>query len=607
MISKIRIKNFKSIIDLELEIDCLKTILVGQNEAGKSSILEALDAFELAEFDSDNINYECENNENFKQEISIQYHNSEIEIVDFNNDIKEDILHIIKNSTPESQLSKMEFSPEKLSKIEKFELTRVFEYQNSELNEYMQLDLITLRKIIGATKSNINESTDGNKINDVDVEETFMSRDVNKKFAELFHAYCPQIVLFNDFSDILPDKIEVQKINETSNIEGKTAVKNIEKILGCSFSDWSNQNVRRKRTNTEKASNQISVEFLSDWNQKIDDNNRLKIEFDIEKNGDGVDEVHFFIETKEGVKLEPRKRSQGLRWFLSLWLEIKAESKNSPMILLFDEPGAHLHINAMKDMMSLFDKLSSKGNQIIYSTHLPSMIDLKKIENLRLVIHDKIKGTIIESVTSNKFHTQNRRDALQPIAQAMGMHPLTEFSVMRQKNVIVEGISDMLYFQAMRLILSKNDDYAIIPGIGVKNEKLNSLISFCIGYGLEWLVVIDKGYNPDSFIEQLKKSFYDDESEVENFKSIYTTTDKEIEDLFTLDDMKQLGLHLTGNIDKSVSELIGVKRKLLFATQFKILVESKTITKKTLNASTIKNFESIFNWIDQSFSETNIK
>lgn len=607
MITKIKIKNFKSITDLELDVDRLKTILVGQNEAGKSSILEALNAFEYGEFDPDNINYECENKDNFKQEISVQFHKVSSEINDFNTYIKDDIQITIKKAAPDSQLSRMEFSPEKLATIEKFELTRVFEYQNEVVNDYMQLDLITMKKMIGATKSQILETPDGNNAIDFDVEETFMSKEVNNEFAELFHAFCPQIIFFNDFSDILPDKIEVAKIYDDSKVEGKTAVKNIEKILGCSFKNWSNQKVRIKRTNTEKASNEISVEFLNDWNQKIDDNNRLKIEFDIEKDSAGIDEVHFFIETKEGVKLEPRKRSQGLRWFLSLWLEIKAQSKNSSMILLFDEPGAHLHINAMKDMMCLFDKLANTGNQIFYSTHLPSMIDLKHIENLRLVIHDKIKGTIIESVTSNKFHTQNRRDALQPIAQAMGMQPLTEFSVMRQKNVIVEGISDMLYFQAMRSILAKTDDYAIIPGIGVKNEKLNSLISFCIGYGLEWLVVLDKGYNPDSFIEQLKKSFSDDESEVKNFKSVYTTTHKEIEDLFTHDDMRQLGIHLASNESKSVSDLIGTRRKLLFATQFKILVETKKITKKTLSANAIRNFESIFNWVEQSFSKSDIK
>ena len=601
MISIIKIKNFKSIIDMELDVDRLKTILVGQNEAGKSSILEALDAFEYGEFDLDNINYECENRDNFKQEISIRFQKSSSEVLDFNNDIKDDIRITINNAAPDSQLSRMDFEAENLAKIENFELKRVFEYENGVVNNYMQLDQSTLNKIIGATKSQILESPVGNNAIDFNVEETFMSREVNNEFAELFHAYCPHIVFFNDFSDILPDKIEVAKIYEDSKVEGKTAVKNIEKILGSSFKDWSNQKVRIKRTNTEKASNEISVEFLNDWNQKIDDNNRLKIEFDIEKDSAGIDEVHFFIETKEGVKLEPRKRSQGLRWFLSLWLEIKAQSKNSSMILLFDEPGAHLHINAMKDMMCLFDKLTAMGNQIIYSTHLPSMIDLKHIENLRLVIHDKVKGTIIESVTSNKFNTQNRRDALQPIAQAMGMQPLTEFSVLRQKNVIVEGISDMLYFQAMKSILSENDDYAIVPGLGVKNEKLNSLISFCIGYGLEWLVVLDKGYNPDIFIEQLKKSLSDDRSEDENFKSIYTTTHKEIEDLFTLDDMKQLGIHLTSSESKSVSELIG-KRKLLFATQFKILVENKKITKKNLSTNSIKNFETIFDWIDQSFS-----
>jgi hypothetical protein len=493
------------------------------------------------------------------------------------------------------------FFPEKFTGVDKFTLMRKFEFINEKVETYMQIDKASLGRIIKATDSEIIETRDGKHAIDFDVEETLCQKDVNNEMAKVFHAYCPEIIFFNDFSDMLPDKIKISEIYDESNVAGKHAVKNIEKILGIFFIDYSIQSVRHKNSNIEKASKQISIEFLNDWNQRIDNNTELKIGFNVEKNYSGEDEVHFYIETKEGVKLEPRKRSRGLLWFLSLWLEIKAESKNYvPMVLLFDEPGLHLHVNAMKDMTSLFDKLSVQGHQILYSTHLPSMIDLDNLQNIRLVIHDKVKGTQIEKLTSSRFNSQIKRDALQPIAQAMGMQPLTEFSVLRQKNVIVEGLSDMLYLNAMKKMLGKSDDYAFVPGLGAKNEKLNSLISFCIGYGLDWLVLLDNGYHPSEFIKQLNKSL-ESQEELETNQKIYVTDEKEIEDLFHLDDFKLLNIPLTGGSQKSVSDLIGTKRKFLFSQTFSNTVNEKVIKKSTLNKQTIENFEAIFGWIEKSF------
>lgn len=73
MIKKIHIKNFKSIVDTKIDFSEKIYVLAGQNEAGKSSILEAINAFELDTIDRENLNYDEENNGNLKQLISITY------------------------------------------------------------------------------------------------------------------------------------------------------------------------------------------------------------------------------------------------------------------------------------------------------------------------------------------------------------------------------------------------------------------------------------------------------------------------------------------------------------------------------------------------------
>ena len=73
-LTSVRIKNFKSIKDSgEIFFSGSLFVLAGQNESGKSSILEALEAYETEKFDKDNINFEEEQGGNKKQEILCTY------------------------------------------------------------------------------------------------------------------------------------------------------------------------------------------------------------------------------------------------------------------------------------------------------------------------------------------------------------------------------------------------------------------------------------------------------------------------------------------------------------------------------------------------------
>ena len=73
-ITKIRIKNFRSIKDSgDIEFVDNLFVLAGQNESGKSSILEAMEAYENENFNRDNVNFEEFQNDNNAQEICCTY------------------------------------------------------------------------------------------------------------------------------------------------------------------------------------------------------------------------------------------------------------------------------------------------------------------------------------------------------------------------------------------------------------------------------------------------------------------------------------------------------------------------------------------------------
>src|SRR5205814_6843979 len=121
------------------------------------------------------------------------------------------------------------------------------------------------------------------------------------------------------------------------------------------------------------------------------------------------------------------------------------------------EPGMYLHSKAQTDMLNVFKELSEK-NQIVYSTHSPYLINSDKLHRVRLVLNTAEMGTIIEKITTGKVKGQ--LDAMKPIIDAIGLEVAHCFSPINKKNVLLEGISDFYYLEAMKQLLGINNDFS---------------------------------------------------------------------------------------------------------------------------------------------------
>ena len=53
-------------------------------------------------------------------------------------------------------------------------------------------------------------------------------------------------------------------------------------------------------------------------------------------------------------------------------------------VILLDEPGLHLHPIAQKNLLKRLE-IHSKGNTILYTTHLPFMVDLNHPDRIRVL------------------------------------------------------------------------------------------------------------------------------------------------------------------------------------------------------------------------------
>lgn len=623
-LKEFKIQHYRSVVDsgiIELSESDNVSVFAGQNESGKSSILRALYDFEKEKFEEDSIPFST--GAIPKQSVSCTYLIEKGD--DFFNVLSKTFIDNYSLAVEEGQKV---LDRAKIEKLSSFTITKTKEADTVEVSIDEAAFQIFKSAILEKPEESAEEAETPANPTQEDAEsakeeqkEKFVDIDDenNSDIANLFWSIGPKIVFFDDFCDLLPDRILVSDLqNKNTSVKGYRAVKNLEKILNTDFVTKDTENDSVRRTKEDEENNTVSVNFQKDWGQRIHGENKVTVKYNFEKrDGDGEQGsyINFFVETKKGQPLPPKQRSKGLVWFLSLWLELQAQDiEHEDLILLLDEPDQHLHVKAQKDVLALINKLSTnndkrRGDQVIYATHSPYLIETKHLNRIKLVLNIENEGTKVESIVTSKIDTEYKKDALQPIANAIGLS-VSEFSTLKENNVLLEGVSDYYYFSAMQEILNKKDDFYFVPGIGVR--KINNLISLAIGYGLNWIAVIDD--DPDKGGEDSQKKF-DEISEHVFDGDVDKTKEKVyilegivgIENMFTYNDLRLVDLTVSKNTHNDKVKVVGKKRKVLFAKMFYEKVMSKEITKSQISKTATNNFQKAFKFIEGNYPSKSVE
>ena len=217
-----------------------------------------------------------------------------------------------------------------------------------------------------------------------------------------------------------------------------------------------------------------------------------KISLDLDFN---TNLVSFTVQSEDGAALMLGERSNGLRWYLETFID--AKSHNVPgrnAIYLFDEPGASLHVNAQKELITLFHHLSEQGNQVVYTTHSPYMLETESdgIPRIRAVVKDADGySRIYKTAYDARIAPNSQKDTLAPIINAIGMSLNDTFGPAKDKiNIVTEGMSDYIYMCLMAKELNiDTNKYAIIPSVGASNCV--NICSILQGWGCKFIAVFD--------------------------------------------------------------------------------------------------------------------
>jgi predicted ATPase len=140
----------------------------------------------------------------------------------------------------------------------------------------------------------------------------------------------------------------------------------------------------------EGASNHLSNTIMQYWSQ----NAFLEMRFDIraglpndpEGMKTGTNLWCHVYNSRQKVRTLLGNRSRGFLWFFSFlaWFS-QHKQRGIPLILLLDEPALYLHGTAQKDLLRYLDDESKTGQQVIYTTQSPYMIDARRFDRVRIV------------------------------------------------------------------------------------------------------------------------------------------------------------------------------------------------------------------------------
>lgn len=154
-------------------------------------------------------------------------------------------------------------------------------------------------------------------------------------------------------------------------------------------------------------------------------------------------ELAFTILDRTGSKYSFAERSQGLRFFLSYFVQLTAHRlKNSkPDILLLDEPDAFLSSVGQQDLLRvLHDYAVPEGggqrSQVVYVTHSPFLVDKNAPQRIRVLD----KGSENEGTRVVKDAANNR---YEPLRSSLGAY-VAETAFIGGQNLFVEGQADQI-------------------------------------------------------------------------------------------------------------------------------------------------------------------
>ncbi len=318
------------------------------------------------------------------------------------------------------------------------------------------------------------------------------------------------------------------------------------------------------------------------------------------------------VEDDLGVEIELHQRSEGFQWLVSFFIVFFAEAldKHENAILLLDEPGLSLHGLKQREFRKTISRLA-ESNQTIYTTHSPFLVGPDELDLVRVVeMTDRKIGTKV--VTSLNVGDPA---SLLPLQEALG-YDLAQSLFSQQKNLVLEGLTDYWYLEAMAQMLrdsgivSLSEKIALIPAASA--GKVVYYATILHAQKLKVVALLDSDNAGDQAAKQENLVNALGNKNILRTKDFYTGTvsKPEIEDLIK-DTLIQIAKNdlswdiLTESIQQPNRPLVDIfSSKFADFSKYKLskafLKWSRNHTSNDLTANEVEQWKNLMNKINNS-------
>lgn len=304
----------------------------------------------------------------------------------------------------------------------------------------------------------------------------------------LVHSWIPTFIYMDDFLAFKGtahlDQVKQRKDANQLQDDDRTII-TIMEMAGLDLDEEVTKGAQKDREqrmlDMNDASQTLTNEIAERWSQK---------KYEVQFNADGHHFVTFVKDESAKALVPLEERSKGFQWFFSFDMKFMYETDGdfAGAVILLDEPGLHLHAAAQRDLLARLKAYAEK-NQLIYTTHLPFMIDMNRLDNIWVAEERPGEGTKVH----NEWATADK-DARFTLQAALGLSWAQSLFI-GQKNLVVEGVTDFWFLSTLSTLLGEAgeaglaEDLVVTPAGGA--SKVAYLATLLLGQELKVAALLD--------------------------------------------------------------------------------------------------------------------
>ena len=277
-----------------------------------------------------------------------------------------------------------------------------------------------------------------------------------------FNKLCPEIIYYDDFSFDIPSEItfneheigELTTEKVSNNEDWQQILNDIlislkpESNFIRDIVKWPSKDRNTADNRLQQMSNEINTVISNKW-KDISKGKSAFSSISIDKLNSEYEKYTISIKSQNNT-FKLHERSKGFKWFFAFLLltEFRKHRKKNTIFLL-DEPASNLHAAAQQRLTESLNNLC-KGSTVIYSTHLPYLLDYNNINQIYLTKNEasEYEDPVVKCslITQEIENDKSNQECIKPLLDHVSFSLPSILNQKSLKEKIKDKINDVSQF-----------------------------------------------------------------------------------------------------------------------------------------------------------------